>query len=149
MKTKAELDAEIAAFLATSPPGDPAEIARSITEYRQVSAGRSGSARSRRARPSGDITGAQAIEMPRFEFIAHWLVTVTRKKERRGPLGIQVRRAGKKWRVLRGDQATIVYETDDPGLLFDYVRRTQLGTETRAADNFRADAYEAKAKRAQ
>lgn len=89
-----------------------------------------------------DLTGELAREMPRFEFIAHWLAVVTRKKENRGPLGLHVRRRGKRWQVVSPvGGGTIAYETSDPALLFDYVRRTQLGTHVRDAEDFRGLAF--------
>lgn len=82
--------------------------------------------------------------MPRFEFIAHWLAVVTKKKENRGPLGLYVRHVGKKWQVVSPIAGgTVMYETPDPALLFDYARRGQLGSEIRNADEFRAFVYEA------
>jgi hypothetical protein len=89
------------------------------------------------------ITAAQALSMPRFEFIAHWLVVLTRKKENLGPLGIRVRHAAKTYSVVSPiGGGTVVYATKDPALLFDYVRRTQLGPLVRDADEFRVLAHE-------
>ncbi len=81
--------------------------------------------------------------MPRFEFIAHWLAIVTRKKENRGPLGLYVRRRGKRWQIVSPvGGGVVVYETADPSLLFDYARRTQLGPHVRDAEEFRGLAYQ-------
>ncbi len=89
------------------------------------------------------ITEAQAREMSRFEFIAHWLTTITRKKENRGPLGLYVKRVGKRWQVVSPiGGGTVTYETTDPALLFDYARRGQLGGDIRDAEEFRGLAYE-------
>jgi hypothetical protein len=91
----------------------------------------------------GTITEEQARSMPRFEFIAHWLAVVTRKKANRGPLGYQVKRVGKSWRVVSPvGGGTVAYETTDPALLFDYARRGELGSEIRRAEEFRGLAYE-------
>jgi hypothetical protein len=89
------------------------------------------------------ITEEQARSMPRFEFIAHWLVVVTRKKDNRGPLGLYVKRVGKRWQVVSPvGGGTVTYETADPALLFDYARRGQLGEHIRRAEEFRGLAYE-------
>ena len=89
------------------------------------------------------ITEEQARTMPRFEFIAHWLAIVTRKKKDRGPLGLYVRRVGKRWQVVSPvGGGTVTYETTDPALLFDYVRRGQLGSNVRDAEEFRVLAYQ-------
>lgn len=81
--------------------------------------------------------------MPRYEFIAHWLVYVTKKKANRGPLGLYVRRVGKRWQIVSPiGGGTVTYETPDPALLFDYARRGQLGPDIRDAEEFRALAYE-------
>lgn len=89
------------------------------------------------------ITEEQARKMPRFEFIAHWLVVVTRKKDNRGPLGLYVKRAGKRWQVMSPvGGGAVTYETTDPALLFDYARRGQLGEHIRRAEEFRGLAYE-------
>ena len=89
------------------------------------------------------ITEEQARAMPRFEFIAHWLTTVTKKKENRGPLGLYVKRVGKRWQVVSPvGGGTVTYETADPALLFDYARRGQLGPHIRDAEEFRGLAYQ-------
>lgn len=98
---------------------------------------------SKRPRRGWDLTGELARSMPRFEFIANWLVVVTRKKENRGPLGLYVRRVGKRWQIMSPvGGGTVTFETTDPALLFDYARRGQLGREIRDADAFRGLAYE-------
>ena len=98
------------------------------------------------AKPSrgrGVITEEMARELPRFEFIARWLVIVTKKKENRGPLGLYVKRAGKRWQVVSPvGGGTVTYETADPALLFDYARRGQLGSHIRDAEEFRGLAYQ-------
>jgi hypothetical protein len=94
------------------------------------------------SRASYEITGELARKLPRYEFIALWLVAVTKKKANRGPLGLHVVKARGEYRVMSSiGGGTIVYQTKDPSLLFDYARRTQLGTETRAADQFRELAF--------
>lgn len=91
----------------------------------------------------GTITEEQARTMSRFEFIAHWLAVVTRKKANRGPLGLYVKRVGKRWQVVSSiGGGTVTYETTDPSLLFDYARRGQLGRDIRDAEEFRGLAYE-------
>lgn len=91
-----------------------------------------------------DLTGELARTLPRFEFIAHWLAVVTRKKENRGPLGLYVKRVGKRWQVVSPiGGGTVMFETTDPALLFDYARRGQLGHEIRRAEEFRILAFEA------
>lgn len=89
------------------------------------------------------ITEEQARTMPRFDFIAHWLAVVTRKKENRGPLGLYVKRVGKRWQIMSPvGGGTITFETTDPALLFDYARRGQLGSHIRDAEEFRGEAYQ-------
>ena len=91
----------------------------------------------------GMITEEQARALSRFEFIAHWLAVVTKKKENRGPLGLYVKRAGKRWQVVSPvGGGTVTYETADPALLFDYARRGQLGSHIRDAEEFRGLAYQ-------
>jgi hypothetical protein len=98
--------------------------------------------------PAFVITEQMAREMPRFEFIAHWLVNVTRKKANRGRLGLWVRRRGGSFEVVSPiGGGTVTYATKDPALLFDYVRRGQLGTNVRDAEEFRTLAYAAQAER--
>ena len=88
------------------------------------------------------ITEEHAREMPRYEFIAHWLTTVTRKKENREHAkGKRVRRVGKRWQVIASNGA-VEYETPDADRLFDYARRGPLGWWIRKAEEFRAEAYE-------
>lgn len=90
------------------------------------------------------ITEQDARRMPRFDFIAHWLVVVTKKKGNRGLLGLWVRRRGQSYEVVSPiGGGTVTYATKSPDLLFDYVRRGQLGTHVRDADEFRALAYQA------
>jgi hypothetical protein len=89
------------------------------------------------------ITEEQARTMPRFDFIAHWLTIVTRKKENRGPLGLYVRRVGKSWQIVSPiGGGTVTFETTDPALLFDYARRGQLGSDIKDAEAFRGEAYQ-------
>ena len=91
----------------------------------------------------GMITEEQARALSRFEFIAHWLAVVTKKKENRGPLGLYVKHAGKRWQVVSPvGGGTVTYETADPALLFDYARRGQLGSHIRDAEEFRGLAYQ-------
>lgn len=88
------------------------------------------------------ITEEQARDMPRFEFIAHWLATVTRKKENRElAMGKRVRRVGKLWQVVASNGA-VEYETPEADRLFDYARRGPLGWWIRKAEEFRVEAYE-------
>lgn len=94
------------------------------------------------ARLDAEINEVLARTMLRFDFIAHWLAVVTRKKANRGPLGLYVRRVGKRWQIVSPiGGRTVTYETTDPALLFDYARRGQLGTHIRDAEDFRAEAY--------
>ena len=90
-----------------------------------------------------DLTGELARTLPRFEFIAHWLAVVTKKKENRGPLGLYVKHLGKRWQVVSPiGGGTVTFETTDPALLFDYARRGQRGREIRNAEEFRILAHE-------
>ena len=92
--------------------------------------------------PTSTITEQDALTMPRFDFIARWLVLVTKHKRNRGPLGQFVRRRGKVYEVMSGTTTpVVVYRTQDPDRLFDYARRTQLGSEIRRAEDFRTEAY--------
>lgn len=114
MKTPAQLDREVATILSPRALG----------------------------RQSRMITGELARTMPRFEFIAGWLIYVTRKKANRGPLGLYVKRVGGEWRIYSPiGGGTITYRTHDPALLFDYARRTQLGPDIRDAETFRGEAF--------
>jgi hypothetical protein len=91
----------------------------------------------------GMITEELARELPRFEFIAHWLAVVTKKKQNRGPLGLYVKRLGKRWQIVSPiGGGTVTFETTDPALLFDYARRGQLGRDIRDAEEFRGLAHE-------
>lgn len=92
------------------------------------------------SRQSYEIIGELARTLPRYDFIALWLVAVTKKKANRGPLGYHVTKTRGEYRVV-SPIGGIVYQTKDPSLLFDYARRTQLGHETRAADQFRELAF--------
>lgn len=99
------------------------------------------------ARTTFAITGEQARTMARFEFVAHWLALETRKKANRGPLGLYVKRVGKEWRIYSPVAGgTVMFGSSDPSLLYDYARRTQLGTIIRDAEGFRGDAYMEKAR---
>jgi hypothetical protein len=118
-RTPAELDRDIAEVLASPPKRSKSPLGRNV------------------------ITEEQAREMPRFEFIAHWLAVVTRKKANRGPLGLYVRRVGKRWQVVSPvGGGTVTYQATDPALLFDYARRGQLGTHIRDAEDFRVLAHQ-------
>jgi hypothetical protein len=106
------------------------------------------STKSSTVKPSVRITAAQAVELPRFRFIALWLVVMTRKKENRGRLGLRVNHADDEYYIVSPvGGGTVVYATKDPALLFDYVRRTQLGILVRDAEEFRILAFEEQAKR--
>jgi len=95
------------------------------------------------------LTGDAATSMPRFDFIARWLVVVTRKKANRGPLGLHVRKVGKEWRIYSPvGGGTVTFATRDPSMLFDHARRGQLGADIRDADAFRVEAFEDLARRA-
>jgi hypothetical protein len=86
------------------------------------------------------------IKLPRFEFLAAYLVLLTGKKANREFVGgYQVRRSAGQWRVIQTQVAggTVVYTTGDAAKLFDYVRRGPLEYFTREADNLRADALSA------
>ena len=123
-KSLRQLDAEIAQALSARP-----ELLRSRSHATVL--GR------------GMITEDQARALPRFEFIAHWLAVVTKKKDNRGPLGLYVKRVGKRWQIVSPvGGGTVTYETADPALLFDYARRGQLGSHIRDAEEFRGLAYQ-------
>jgi hypothetical protein len=87
------------------------------------------------------ITPALAVSMPRFEFIALWLLVHTRKKSERGPLGYQVQHVGGVYKVV-SPIGGVVYQTPDADRLFDVARRGELGSLTRRADAFREEAFE-------
>lgn len=88
------------------------------------------------------ITERMARELPRFDFIARWLVVATRKKANRGPLGLYVRRQGGAYEIVSPiGGGTVTYRTPDPARLFDHARRGQLGAEIRRAEDFRTEAY--------
>lgn len=90
-----------------------------------------------------DLTEELARALARFEFTAHRLVVLTKKKENRGPLGLYVKRLGKRWQVMSPiGSGTVTFETTDPALLFDYAHRGQLGHEIRNAEKFRMLAHE-------
>ncbi len=89
-----------------------------------------------------EITEAQALALPRFEFIAHWLEVVTRKKEGRIlSRGKRVKRTRGRWQIVYSN-GLVEYETPDADLLFDYARRGPLGWHIRAAEEFRALAHQ-------
>jgi hypothetical protein len=128
----------------TSRKKSPAQF---DSEIAQALSGRRAEPKSSRGHATllgrGMITEEQARAMPRFEFIAHWLAVITRKKANRGPLGLYVKRTGKRWQVMSSiGGGTVTYETTDPALLFDYARRGQLGPHIRDAEEFRGLAYE-------
>jgi hypothetical protein len=88
------------------------------------------------------ITEEQARTMPRFEFIAHWLEAVTRRKEGRAlTQGKRVKRTRGRWQIVYSN-GLVEYETPDAALLFDYARRGPLGWHIRRAEDFRAAAHE-------
>lgn len=88
------------------------------------------------------ITEEQALTMPRFEFIAHFLWVVTRKKENRTLAhGKRVKHADGMWQIVYPN-GLVEYETPDADRLFDYARRGPLGYFIRQAEDFRADAYQ-------
>lgn len=89
----------------------------------------------------GTITAAQAVELPRFEFLAHWLAVVTRKKANRGPLGKQVKRVGALWKIVYPN-GLVEYETAEADRLIDYARRGELGPHIRDAEEFRILAHQ-------
>lgn len=90
----------------------------------------------------GSITEEQARSMPRFDFIAHWLAVVTRKKENRDlAKGKRVRRVGDRWQIVYSN-GLVEYETPDTDRLFDYARRGPLGWHIRNAEEFRILAHE-------
>ncbi len=118
----------------------PAELEREIQALAKITKKTSAPRRRARAR---DLTETLARAMPRFEFIAHWLAVVTRKKENRGPLGLWVRHRGRSWQIVSPiGGGTVTYETTDPALLFDYARRGQLGRDIRDAETFRGLSFE-------
>lgn len=117
----------------------PAQLNREIAE----SLAQASTPKKKPALRRSMITEEQARTMPRFEFIAHWLVVITKKKENRGPLGLYVKRVGKRWQIVSPiGGGTVTFETTDPALLFDYARRGQLGRDIRDAEEFRSLAYE-------
>lgn len=83
------------------------------------------------------------VKLPRFEFLAGFLEMATRRKEGREVVqGYQIKRKGKNWQVVQTLVAgqPVVYETDDPNKLFDYVRRGPLNYYVRQAEDMRTDA---------
>ena len=133
-KSPRQLDAEITRALS----GRRADLVRSRLAASSKSSRKHATIRTRRM-----ITEEQARAMPRFEFIAHWLTVLTKKKENRGPLGLYVKRVGKRWQIMSPvGGGTVTYETTDPALLFDYARRGQLGPHIRDAEEFRGLAYQ-------
>lgn len=126
-----------------SPRQLDSEIAQALSGRRAEKPRAKSSRNHATIRGRGMITEEQARAMPRFEFIAHWLVVVTKKKENRGPLGLYVKRVGKLWQIVSPvGGGTVTYETADPALLFDYARRGQLGPHIRDAEEFRGLAYQ-------
>ena len=90
------------------------------------------------------ITADAARSMARFDFIALFLVVLTRRREHRGRLGYAVRCARGEYRVVSPVAGgTVVYSTRDTAKLFDFVRRGELGTLVREAEEFRVLAYTA------
>jgi hypothetical protein len=88
------------------------------------------------------ITAENAIAMPRFEFIALWLVETTRKKSQR-PMGKHVVHTRGVYKIMSPIGGGVTeYETTDPALLFDYARRGVLGPLIRDADDFRSYAHQ-------
>lgn len=117
MTSPAQLDREIAEALSSSPK-------------KKVSLGRN------------VITEQQARTMPRFEFIAHWLAVVTRKKENRDlAQGKRVRRKRGLWQIVYSN-GLVEYETPDADRLFDYTRRGPLNWHIRHAEEFRELAHQ-------
>lgn len=88
------------------------------------------------------ITVDAALTMSRFDFIAMFLVVITRRSTRLGPLKQRVLHSKGTYRVVQGSANVTVYETADASLLFDYVRRTQLGPVVRDAEEWRMMAWE-------
>lgn len=85
----------------------------------------------------------QLVKLPRFEFLAAYLVMLTaRKANREYVQGYQVKHRSGEWQVIQTQVAggTVVYATGDAAKLFDYVRRGPLGYFTREADNLRVSA---------
>ena len=119
----AQLDREIAEALASS--GRPKKPAPSGLRLGQ-----------------GPITAEQARERPRFDFIAHWLAVVTRRKDGRDlAQGKRVRRANGRWQIVYPN-GLVEYETPDADRLFDYARRGSLGRHIRDAEEFRVLAHQ-------
>lgn len=117
MTSPAQLDREIAEALSSSPK-------------KKVSLGRN------------VITEEQARRMSRFEFIAHWLSVVTRKKENRDlAQGKRVRRKRGLWQIVYSN-GLVEYETPDADRLFDYARRGPLNWHIRHAEEFRELAHQ-------
>jgi hypothetical protein len=137
--------------LRADPAKTSAQLEREIVESlarpaRPRGAGVAAIATRKSPRRGWDLTEELARALPRFEFIAHWLAVVTRKKGSRGPLGLYVRRAGKRWQIVSPvGGGTVTYETTDPALLFDYARRGQLGRDIRDAEEFRGLAHRSSA----
>lgn len=117
-KTSAEMDRDIAEALASQPKRSKPSLGRDV------------------------ITEEQARSMPRFEFIAHWLAVVTRRKENRDlAQGKRVRRRRSRWQIVYPN-GLVEYETSDADRLFDYARRGPLGWHIRKAEEFRALAHQ-------
>lgn len=89
------------------------------------------------------ITEEQARTMPRFEFIAHWLEFVTRKKAGRElTQGKRVKHTREGlWQIVYSN-GLVEYETPDVARLYEYARRGTLGWHIRNAEEFRVLAYQ-------
>jgi hypothetical protein len=88
-----------------------------------------------------------ATTLPRFTFIAEFLVSATRRKADREVVnGYQVRKVRGEYRViwtaLQG--SPVMYATKDAAKLFDYVRRGRLCYFVRQAEELRVAAHDAK-----
>lgn len=90
----------------------------------------------------GQITEDQARTLPRFDFIAHWLAVVTKKKENRDlAQGKRVRYRYGRWQIVYSN-GLVEYETPDADRLFDYARRGPLNWHIRNAEEFRGLAHQ-------
>jgi hypothetical protein len=126
----------------TMPRKTPRQLQREIDEALAKTRGASHHAHATKSGGTYVITEEQARTMPRFEFIAHWLATVTKKKENRDlAQGRRVKHVRGQWQIVY-PSGLVEYETPDADRLFDYARRGPLGWHIRRAEDFRAEAYQ-------
>jgi len=88
------------------------------------------------------ITEKQALALPRFEFIGHWLEVVTRTREGRElSQGKRVKRVRGRWQIVYSN-GLVEYETSNAAMLFAFARRGPLGRLIRSAEEFRNIAHQ-------